>query len=101
MLVSAMIFEGCLRQDTEWIGPFLPPKSLGPPSLEHFHFGLANMHPRPIVIFHVSQKLLLLVGLSQQPLQMCICLDENGLSVSGQWVTGSSSVQDSVTTNPP
>ena len=59
------------------------------------------MHPCPIVIFHVSQQLLLLVGLSQQPLQVRIELDKHGLSLSGQWITGSSSIQVAVTTDPP
>ena len=77
MLVSAMIFDECLSQDTEWIGLLPPLKCLGQPPLEHFHFGLAYMHPCPIVILHVSQQLFLLVGLSQQPLQVGILLNEN------------------------
>ncbi len=67
-LISALIFEGSLSQDTEWIGLLFPFKGLGQPPLKHFHLGFAHMHSCPIMVFHVPQQFLLLVGLSQQPL---------------------------------
>lgn len=53
MLVSIMVSERGLSQDTERVGLLLPLTGLGQPPLEHLHFRLANMHPRPLVILHV------------------------------------------------
>lgn len=52
-LVGAMMSERSLGQDAEWVGLLLPLESLGQPPLEHFYFCLTNMHPGPIVIFHI------------------------------------------------
>ena len=100
-LFSALILQGSLGQNVEGIGPLSPFLCLGQPPLEHLHLRLAHMHPRPIMVLHVSQQFLILVGLSQQPLQVSIELDKHGLSLSGQWITGSSSIQVAVTTDPP
>ena len=42
-LMSTMVSEGCLSQDTEWICPFLPLLGLWQLPLENFHFCFANM----------------------------------------------------------
>ena len=99
--MSIMVSERGLGQDAEGIGPLSPFLCLGQPPLEHFHLCLAHMHSFLVMVLHVPQQFLLLVGLRQQPLQVCIYPDEHGLSVSGQWITGSSPVQNAVTTNPP
>ena len=64
-LVGAMMSERSLGQDVEWVGLLLPLEGLGQPPLEHFHFRLANMHSGPIVVFHIPQQPLVLVGLLQ------------------------------------
>ena len=52
-IMSIMVSERGLSQDTERVGLLLPLADLGQPSLEHFHLRLANMHPCPIMVFHV------------------------------------------------
>ena len=52
-IMSIMVSERSLSQDTERVGLLLPFADLGQPSLEHFHLRLANMHPCPIMVFHV------------------------------------------------
>lgn len=69
-LFSIMLLQGILSQDMEGIRPFLSFLCLGQPSLEHLHFCLAYVHPHPIVIFHVPEQVLILVGLGQKSLQM-------------------------------
>jgi len=53
MLVSIMVSERGLSQDTEWVGLLPPVESLSQPPLKNLHSYLANMHSRPIVILHV------------------------------------------------
>ena len=65
MLMSIMVSERGLSQDTEWIGPLFPFKGLRQLPLKHFHLGLAHMHSCLVMVFHVPQQFLLLVGLSQ------------------------------------
>ena len=43
-IMSIMVSERDLSQDTERVGLLLPFGSLGQPPLEHFHLCLANMH---------------------------------------------------------
>ena len=52
-IMSIMVSERGLSQDTERVGLLLPLADLGQPSLEHLHLRLANMHPCPIMVFHV------------------------------------------------
>ena len=52
-LMSIMVSERSLGQDAEWVDLLLPLESLGQSSLEHFHLCFTNMHPSPIVVFHV------------------------------------------------
>ena len=53
MLMSIMVSERVLSQDTEWVGLLLPLAGLGQLPLEYLHLCFANMHSRPIMILHV------------------------------------------------
>ena len=75
-----MLLQGSLSQDVEGIGPFSSFQCLGQSPLNRLHFRLAYVHSGPIVVFHVSEQVLIFVGLSQQPLQMSIDLEKHSLS---------------------
>ena len=83
-LFSALVLQWGLGQDMEGIGPFSPFLCFDQPPLEHLHLCLAHVHSRPIMVLHVSQQFFILVGLSQQPLQVSIEPDKHGLSLSRQ-----------------
>ena len=100
-LFSIMLLQRSLSQDVEGVGPFPLFLCFGQPSLDHFHSCLAYVHPRPIMIFHVPEQVLILVGLGQQPLQMSIDPEKHSLSLSGYQIAGSLSSQVAVLMNPP
>ena len=80
-LFNIMLLQRSLSQDVEGVGPFPSFLCFGQPSLEHFHSCLAYVHPRPIMIFYVPEQVLILVGLSQKPLQMSIDPKKHSLSL--------------------
>ena len=80
-LFSAMLLQRSLSQYVEGVGPFPSFLCFSQPSLEHFHPCLAHVHSCPIMIFHVSKQVLILVGLGQQPLQMSIEPEKHSLSL--------------------
>ena len=100
-IMSTMVSERGLGQDTERVGLLPSFGSPGQPLLKNFHLRLANMHSCPIMVLHVSQQFFILVGLSQYPLQVSIELDKHRLLLSGQQIIESSSIKVAVTTNPP
>jgi len=52
-LMSIMVSERGLSQDTERVGFLLPLAGLRQLPLEYLHLCFANMHSHPIMIFHV------------------------------------------------
>ena len=53
-IMSTVVSERGLGQDTERVRLLPSFGSLGQPLLKNFHLRLANMHSCPIMIFHVS-----------------------------------------------